>query len=72
MCSALLRRLIRAAAEGGKGGAILFRGSGAAARRCAEAGRSGAEGRHLGADGTAAGCAVLDGRGEVTAVRSPA
>ena len=53
-----------------KGGVILFRGNGAAARRYVEADRSRADEYYLGADNTVAEYAVLDGRGEVTAARS--
>ncbi len=53
-----------------KGGVILFRGSGAAARRYVEADRSRADEYYLGADNAVAEYAVLDARGEVTAARS--
>lgn len=53
-----------------KGGVILFRGSGAAARRYVEADRSRADEYYLGADDAVAEYAVLDGIGEVTATRS--
>ena len=53
-----------------KGGVILFRGSGAAARRYVEADRSGADEYYLGADNAVAEYTALDGRGEVTAARS--
>ncbi len=53
-----------------KGGVILFRGSGAAARRYVEADRSRADEYYLGADNAVAEYAVLDGSGEVTATRS--
>ncbi|QQT71112.1 AAA family ATPase [Brevibacterium casei] len=53
-----------------KGGVILFRGSGAAARRYVEADRSRADEYYLGADDAVAEYAVLDERGEVTATRS--
>ncbi|ROR95915.1 conjugative relaxase-like TrwC/TraI family protein [Salana multivorans] len=53
-----------------KGGVILFRGNGAAARRYVEADRSRADDYYLGADDTVAEYAVLDARGEVTAARS--
>lgn len=53
-----------------KGGVILFRGSGAAARRYVEADRSGADEYYLGADNAVAEYAALDGRGDVTAARS--
>lgn len=53
-----------------KGGVILFRGSGAAARHYVEADRSGADEYYLGADNAIAEYAVIDCAGEVTAVRS--
>jgi hypothetical protein len=53
-----------------KGGVILFRGSGAAARRYVEADRSRADEYYLGADNAVAAYAVLDANGEVTATRS--
>ncbi len=53
-----------------KGGVILFRGSGAAARRYVEADCSRADEYYLGADDAVAEYAVLDSRGEVTAARS--
>lgn len=53
-----------------KGGVILFRGSGAAARRYVEADRSRADEYYLGADDAVAEYAVLDGRGEVTATHA--
>ncbi|WP_448232361.1 MobF family relaxase [Microbacterium lacticum] len=53
-----------------KGGVILFRGSGAAARRYVEADRSRADEYYLGADDSVAEYAVLDASGEVTATRS--
>ncbi|WP_101601259.1 MobF family relaxase [Brevibacterium sp. Mu109] len=53
-----------------KGGVILFRGSGAAARRYVEADRSRADEYYLGADDAVAEYAVLDARGEVTATCS--
>ena len=53
-----------------KGGVILFRGSGVAARRYVEADRSGADEYYLGADKAVAEYAALDGAGEVTAARS--
>ena len=53
-----------------KGGVILFHGSGAAARRYVEADRSRADEYYLGADNAVAEYAVLDARGEVTAIRS--
>lgn len=53
-----------------KGGVILFRGSGAAARRYVEADRSRADDYYLGADDAVAEYSVLDGSGEVMASRS--
>ncbi len=53
-----------------KGGVILFRGNGAAARRYVEADRSRADEYYLGADNAVAEHAVLDASGEVTATRS--
>jgi len=53
-----------------KGGVILFRGNGAAARRYVEADRSRADEYYLGADNTVAEYAVLDASGGVTATRS--
>lgn len=53
-----------------KGGVILFRGSGAAARRYVEADRSRADEYYLGADDAVAEYTVLDASGEVTATRS--
>lgn len=50
-----------------KGGIILFRGDGAAARRYVEADRSRADEYYLGADDAVAGYAVLDAGGDVTA-----
>ncbi|MFV0373432.1 MobF family relaxase [Microbacterium sp.] len=49
---------------------ILFRGSGAAARRYVEADRSRADEYYLGADDAVAEYTVLDGSGGVTAARS--
>ena len=66
--TSFMRRLVREA--GVKGGVILFRGSGAAARRYVEADRSRADEYYLGADDAVAEYAVLDSRGEVTATRS--
>ena len=66
--TSLMRRLMREAQM--KGGVILFRGNGAAARRYVEADRSRADEYYLGADNTVAEFAVLDGAGEVTATRS--
>ncbi|EED6097955.1 relaxase domain-containing protein, partial [Salmonella enterica subsp. enterica serovar Typhimurium] len=53
-----------------KGGVILFRGSGAAARRYVEADRSRADEYYLGADDAVAEYAVIDAGGEVTAALS--
>ncbi|MGP5055236.1 MobF family relaxase [Brachybacterium paraconglomeratum] len=53
-----------------KGGVLLFRGNGAAARRYVEADHSRADEYYLGADDAVAEYAVLDGAGEVTAARS--
>ncbi|WP_225732782.1 MobF family relaxase [Pseudoclavibacter sp. CFCC 11306] len=53
-----------------KGGVIMFRGTGAAARRYVEADRSRADEYYLGADNAVAEYTVLDARGEVTATRS--
>ena len=53
-----------------KGGVLLFRGNGAAARRYVEADRSRADEYYLGADNAVAEYAVLDRAGEVTAARS--
>ena len=53
-----------------KGGVLLFRGSGAAARRYVEADRSRADEYYLGADNAVAEYTVIDARGEVTAARS--
>ncbi len=66
--TSLMRRLMREASV--KGGVILFRGSGAAARRYVEADRSRADEYYLGADDAVAEYAVLDAHGEVTATRS--
>src|SRR5690606_17707040 len=63
--TSLMRRLMREARV--KGGVILFRGSGAAARRYVEADRSRADEYYLGADDAVAEYTVLDSRGEVTA-----
>ncbi|MDR2348717.1 MAG: relaxase domain-containing protein, partial [Bifidobacteriaceae bacterium] len=52
-----------------KGGVILFRGSGVAARRYVEADRSQADEYYLGADDAVAQYAAIDGRGEVAATR---
>ncbi len=53
-----------------KGGVILFRGNGAAARRYVEADRSRADEYYLGADNAVAEYTVLNSSGEVTAARS--
>lgn len=53
-----------------KGGVLLFRGSGAAARRYVDADRSRADEYYLGADNSVAEYAVLDASGEVTTARS--
>lgn len=66
--TSFMRRLMREAEM--KGGVILFRGSGAAARRYVEADRSRADEYYLGADNAVAEYAVFDGSGEVTATRS--
>ncbi len=50
------------------GGVILFRGTGADARRYVEADRSRADDYYLGADASVAGFTALDGDGSVTAV----
>lgn len=50
-----------------RGGVILFRGSGADARRYVEADRSRADDYYLGADGSVASFAALDGAGTVVA-----
>ncbi|WP_254668892.1 relaxase domain-containing protein [Brevibacterium sp. CS2] len=56
--------------SGVKGGVLLFRGSGVAARRYVEADRSRADEYYLGADDAVAEYAVIDARGEVNATRS--
>ncbi len=61
---------MREAVAGVKGGVILFRGSGVAARRYVEADRSGADEYYLGADDAVAEYTVLDRTGEVIAARS--
>ena len=66
--TSLTRRLVREASV--KGGVILFRGNGAAARRYVEADRSRADEYYLGADDAVAEYAVIDAGGEVTAARS--
>ncbi|MFV4913123.1 AAA family ATPase [Microbacterium lacticum] len=53
-----------------KGGVLLFRGSGAAARRYVEADSSRADEYYLGADDAVAEYAVLDASGEVVSGRS--
>lgn len=53
-----------------KGGVLLFRGSGAAARRYVEADRSRADEYYLGADHAVAEYTVIDASGEVTTARS--
>lgn len=64
----LMRRLMREAEM--KGGVILFRGTGAAARRYVEADRSRADEYYLGADDAVAEYAVLDSHGEIASTRS--
>ncbi len=49
------------------GGVILFRGTGADARRYVEADRSRADDYYLGADAAVAGFTALDGDGSVAA-----
>lgn len=66
--TSLMRRLMREAQM--KGGVILFRGSGAAARRYVEADRSRADEYYLGVDDAIAEYAALNSRGEVIAARS--
>lgn len=61
---------MREAVAGVKGGVILFRGSGAAARRYVEADRSGADEYYLGADDAIAEYTVLNASGEVITARS--
>ncbi|MGP5292534.1 MobF family relaxase [Brachybacterium tyrofermentans] len=61
---------MREAVAGVKGGVILFRGNGAAARRYVEADRSRADEYYLGADDALAEYVVLDSKGEVTVERS--
>ncbi|WP_238399901.1 MobF family relaxase [Kocuria marina] len=53
-----------------KGGVLLFRGSGAAARRYVEADRSRADEYYLGADDAVAEYSVIDASSEVTDTRS--
>lgn len=55
---------------GVKGGVILFRSTGADARRYVEADRSRADEYYLGADNAAAAYAVVDATGKVTAERT--
>lgn len=70
VCTSLTRGpLVGEAVTGVKGGVILFRGNGAAARRYVEADRSGADEYYLGADDAVAEYAVLDTNGEVAASR---
>lgn len=66
----LMKRLVRKAAGGVKGGVILFRGSGADARRYVEADRSRADEYYLGADNALAEYTALNASGEVTAARA--
>ena len=66
--TSFMRRLMREVRV--KGGVILFRGNGTAARRYVEADRSRADEYYLGADNAVAEYTVLDARGEVTATRS--
>ena len=66
--TSLMRPLMREVRV--KGGVILFRGNGAAARRYVEADRSRADEYYLGADDAVAEYAVLDSAGEVTTARS--
>ena len=66
--TSLMRRLMREAEV--KGGVILFRGSGSAARRYVEADRSRADEYYLGADDAVADYAVLDNTGEATLQRA--
>ncbi|MFL0578865.1 MobF family relaxase [Dietzia sp. 179-F 9C3 NHS] len=61
---------MREVVAGVKGGVIPFHGNGAAARRYVEADRSGTDEYYLGADNAIAEYVALDGKGEVTAVRS--
>lgn len=66
----LARALVRKAVAVVRGGVILFRGTGAAARRYLEADHSRADEYYLGADHAVAEYAVLDARSEVTVDRS--
>lgn len=66
--TSLMRRLMRE--DRMKGGVLLFRGSGAAARAYVEADRSRADEYYLGAEDAVAEYAVIDATGEVTAARS--
>lgn len=66
--TSLMRPLMREA--GMKGGVLLFRGSGAAARRYVEADRSRADEYYLGADNAVAAYAVIDAHGEAITARS--
>ena len=68
--TSLMRRLMREAVAGVKGGVIPFHGNGAAARRYVEADRSGADEYYLGADNAIAEYVALNATGEVTAARS--
>ena len=68
MHTSLMRRLMRETQM--KGGVLLFRGSGVAARRYVEADRSRADEYYLGADNAVAEYAVIDATGEVTTTRS--
>ncbi len=67
--TSLTRRLVREVARV-KGGVILFRGNGAAARRYVEADRSRADEYYLGADDAVAGYAVIDAHGETITARA--
>ena len=66
--SLMRSRLVREVSV--KGGVLLFRGSGKAARRYVEADRSRADEYYLGADDAVAEYTVLESTGEVTATRS--
>ena len=66
--TSLMRPLVRRPRV--KGGVILFRGSGAAARRYVEADRSRADEYYLGADNAVAAYAVIDAHGEAITARS--
>ncbi len=65
--TSLMRPLMREAQM--KGGVLLFRGSGAAARRYVEADHSRADEYYLGADDAVGQYAVIDSAGEVTTAR---